>query len=78
MEAHQDTRRLPHWAATESAKLLLDKHETAALLGCSWRHIQNLTTKRLLPSVRLGKLVRYRLSDIERALDRLTIKARGA
>jgi len=57
-------------------KMLLDKRETAALLGCSWRHVQNLTTRRLLSSVRLGRLVRYRRSDIEKALDRLTVKAR--
>lgn len=46
------------------------------MLGCSWRHVQNLTTKRLLASVRLGRLVRYRRADIEKALDRLTVKAR--
>ncbi len=46
------------------------------MMGCSWRTIQNLTTKRLLASVRIGRLVRYRRSDIEKALDRLTVKAR--
>jgi excisionase family DNA binding protein len=63
-------------SAASMEKLLFDKHEAAAMLGCSWRHVQNLTTKRLLASVRLGRLVRYRRADIEKALDRLTVKAR--
>jgi excisionase family DNA binding protein len=57
-------------------KMLLDKHETAALLGCSWRHVQNLTTRRLLTSVRLGRLVKYRRADIEKCLEKLSVKAR--
>jgi len=57
-------------------RLLHDKHEAAAMLGCSWRHVQNLTTKRLLASVRLGRLVRYRRADIEKCLEKLTVKAR--
>jgi len=61
---------------SQPARLLLNIREAAELLGCSWRHVQNLTNSRALPSVRLGKLVRYRVADIERALDKLTIKAR--
>jgi excisionase family DNA binding protein len=57
-------------------RLLHDKHETAALLGCSWRHVQNLTTRRLLTSVRLGRLVKYRRDDIEKCLEKLSVKAR--
>jgi excisionase family DNA binding protein len=56
--------------------LLHDKHEAAAMMNCSWRTIQNLTSRRLLAAVRIGRLVRYRRSDIEKALDRLTVKAR--
>ncbi|MBE2179910.1 MAG: helix-turn-helix domain-containing protein [Chthoniobacterales bacterium] len=59
----------------QTIKLLLDKNEAAALLGCSFRHIQNLTARRLLPCVRLGKLVRYRRADLERALDKLTVRS---
>jgi excisionase family DNA binding protein len=57
-------------------RLLHDKHEAAAMMDCSWRHVQNLTTRRLLASVRLGRLVRYRRSDIEKCLEKLTVKAR--
>jgi excisionase family DNA binding protein len=69
---------IEHMQATPRSveRLLHDKHEAAAMMGCSWRTIQNLTTKRLLASVRIGRLVRYRRSDIEKALDRLTVKAR--
>jgi excisionase family DNA binding protein len=62
--------------ASHVERLLHDKHEAAAMMGCSWRHVQNLTTQRVLASVRLGRLVRYRRADIEKALDRLTVKAR--
>ena len=46
------------------------------MMDCSWRHVQNLTTRRLLASVRLGRLVRYRRADIEKCLEKLTVKAR--
>lgn len=62
--------------ASHVEKLLHDKHEAAVMLGCSWRHVQNLTTRRLLSSVRLGRLVKYRRSDIEKCLEKLCVKAR--
>ena len=63
-------------STTTMEKLLFDKHEAAAMMTCSWRHIQNLTARRLLASVRLGRLVRYRRSDIEKCLEKLCVKAR--
>jgi len=56
-------------------RLLHDKHEAAAMMDCSWRTIQNLTAKRLLASVRIGRLVRYRRADIEKCLEKLAVKA---
>jgi excisionase family DNA binding protein len=47
-------------------KLLLTPRETAALLSVSERHLHTLTKRDSLPCVRLGKCVRYLLSDIER------------
>jgi excisionase family DNA binding protein len=72
MNEHKDTTGAHSEPVT---KILLDKREAAALLGCSWRHVQNLTARRLLPSVRLGRLIKYRRSDIERALDKLTVRS---
>lgn len=63
-------------STTAMEKLLFDKHEAAAMMTCSWRHVQNLTTRRLLASVRLGRLVRYRRSDIEKCIEKLTVKSR--
>ncbi len=59
----------------EPKKLLLNKHELAALLGCSWRHVQNLTAARAIPHIRLGRCVRYSWPAVERQLERLTVKA---
>lgn len=53
---------------------LLTVKEQAALLGISWRHLQNLTWKRLVPHLKLGKSVRYRHADVLRALEKLTIR----
>jgi len=74
-DAHEICFR--HMQATPRSveRLLHDKHEAAAMMRCSWRTIQNLTTKRLLASVRIGRLVRYRRADIEKCLEKLAVKA---
>ena len=56
-------------------KLLIKEKELAAMLSVSWRHVQNLRKMRLIPHVRLGRVVRYRVQDVEKALERLTIRA---
>lgn len=56
------------------AKLLLDIHEIAETLGCSWRHVQNLKDRRMIPHLKLGRLVKFRLADVERALEKLTVR----
>lgn len=56
-------------------KLLITEKELAAMLSVSWRHVQNLRNRRLIPHVRLGRVVRYRVQDVEKALERLTIRA---
>lgn len=55
-------------------KTLLTEKEQAALLSISWRGLQEFRKKRLVPFVRIGRLVRYRPSDVEKAIERLTIK----
>ncbi len=39
-------------------KLLITEKELAAMLSVSWRHVQNLRNRRLIPHVRLGRVVR--------------------
>lgn len=55
-------------------KTLLTEKEQAALLSISWRGLQEFRKKRLVPFVRIGRLVRYRPTEVERALERLTIR----
>ena len=38
---------------------LVTVKELASMLGCSWRHVLSLRDQRLIPYVRLGRLVRY-------------------
>ncbi len=56
-------------------KILLNEKEMAQLLSISWRGLQEYRKRRLIPCVKLGRRVLYRPADVERALDRLTIKA---
>ena len=52
--------------------------ELAEILTCSVRHLQNLRRRKLIPYVRLGpRLVRYDPSDVERAIQKLTIREHG-
>lgn len=76
METQEKTPKGATRTASHVERLLHDKHEAAAMMNCSWRHIQNLTTRRVLASVRLGRLVRYRRADIEKCLEKLTVKSR--
>lgn len=56
-------------------KILMNEKEMAQLLSISWRALQEYRKRRLIPYVKLGRRVLYRRSDVERALDRLTIRA---
>jgi excisionase family DNA binding protein len=60
---------------TNIEKLLLNKDEVAHLIGCSWRHVQNLTHSGILPYVKLGRLIRYRKQDIEQAIEGMVCRA---
>jgi excisionase family DNA binding protein len=53
---------------------LLTTTELAKVLRSSWRAVYYLRERKLIPVVRLGRSVRFRLADVERALQRLTIK----
>jgi hypothetical protein len=56
-------------------KTLINEKEQAAMLSMSWRGLQEARKKRLIPCVRIGRRVLYRPSDVEKALERLTVKA---
>jgi excisionase family DNA binding protein len=56
---------------------LVTVKELASMLGCSWRHVLSLRDQRLIPYVRLGRLVRYNPEEVRQAIERLTVRERG-
>lgn len=48
---------------------LLEKMEVAALLNTTPRHVMDLARRGELPSLRVGKLVRFRPKDIEKFIE---------
>ncbi len=53
---------------------LLDKYELAKCLNVSVRSIDYMIANRRIPVIRLGNRPRFRLRDVEKALERYTIK----
>jgi len=56
---------------------LLTEQEEATLLKVSKRHLFTLRQKRLIPFVRLGRVVRYDHDEVVRAIRKLTIWEHG-
>ena len=54
---------------------LITKKEVAIGLQSSLRHVDNLMSQKKIPYIRLGRSVRFRWSDIEKALERFTVKS---
>ncbi len=50
------------------------KSDLAKHLSLSVRSIDNLIARRAVPFVRLGRSVRFKISDVDRALERFTRK----
>ena len=48
---------------------LLNKKEVAELLHTTSRHVMDLTRRGDLPSLKVGRLVRFRPKDIERFIE---------
>lgn len=48
---------------------LLDTHEVAALWGCSPDFVKDLGRRGILPRVKLGRLVKYRVLDVIKAVE---------
>lgn len=57
--------------------LLVDSRGLGRVLTCSANHVERLAARRIIPSVKLGRLRRFRVSDVIAALDRRTVKPRG-
>ena len=58
-----------------ASERLLKRHELAARLAMSSRGIAELTRKRMIPVIRLGrKCVRYDFAKVKAAIDRFEIK----
>ena len=62
-----------HSVPATPANRLLSLKETAAYLHICERSVQTLRSRRLLPAIKLSnRCLRFRLSDVERALEKLT------
>lgn len=59
----------------ESPDDLLDLQGIADAWNCSLRHVQNLWATRQIPGIKIGKLVRFRRSDITAYLDANRVEA---
>lgn len=55
-------------------KQLFTDKELAPILGCSWRHVKTLRLKRLIPHVKLGRLIRYNPQEVMRAIEKITVR----
>ena len=60
-------------AQPAATRELITSKQTADLLGISERGLRNLVTRGIIPAIKIsGRLVRFRRSAIDQALDRLT------
>ena len=55
---------------------LLKKDEVAARLGIGISGLDSLMARRIIPYIKLGRRVRFRWSDVEKALEKRTVRAR--
>ena len=65
------SRSLLHPRASEPLALILTKSQLAELLCCSERHVDNLRRRGLVPSINLGRSVRFRRDAVLSAVRKL-------
>ena len=56
---------------------LIDVEDAATRLGTSKRHIRHLVTTRRIPFTRVGRLIRFRTTDLDRWLDEHAVPEGG-
>lgn len=56
-------------------KQLLTQQQLAEELNVSSRTVRNWTTRRIIPAIRVGRLVRYDISKVKKALEAFETKA---
>jgi excisionase family DNA binding protein len=59
---------------TDLYSRLLTTPELGDAISLSHRSIQYLTKRRAIPYIKIGRSVRFRLRDVERALEKFTIR----
>ena len=63
-----------HYGEEMQANHYTTEEELARELRVSQRHLINLRNRRLIPFVRLGRLIRYNRAAVEKAIQKLTVK----
>ena len=53
---------------------ITDTNGLAEHLKCSPRHVIDMKNQRLIPVIKLGRCVRFSIEDVEKALQKLTIR----
>ena len=48
--------------------------QQAAELNCSLRHLAKLKAQRLIPYIKLGRILRFDPEAVQRALDKLSVR----
>jgi excisionase family DNA binding protein len=61
--------RLDQEGTTDRAEPLLRSEDVARLLACSPKTVYGWAASGLLPSVRLGRLVRFKPGDVDRFIE---------
>jgi excisionase family DNA binding protein len=71
MPMNRRQRRAEKFAQPRNAKTPpdMDVPGAATYMGCSESHVRNLIAAGLLPSCRVGRLIRLRRSDIDAAIE---------
>ncbi len=64
-------RGLPTEEASRNQPLLVDASAAAELLSISKRTLWTMTNSREIPSVRIGRCVRYAVSDLQEFVEQL-------
>ena len=65
----QTTDKIIESLTSPSFERLLDLHEAAAILGMHWKTLEGMARNRKVPSVKVGKRWKFRLSSLNTWLE---------